>query len=139
MKNDEFKPIYRYLITFGAGILFTFLALLVKDIFNLKNTVDILKAFCDATFVAGVLIVCAGGLVVAANGGTFDMLSYGVRQIFVLFRKDVTKRKYKDFYEYKEAKRGTKRGFLHLIIIGFVFIAISMIFLLLYYQYLPVE
>lgn len=133
----KMKKIYKYLITFAVGLLLTFFALLVKDVFHLTETVDLMKAFCDATFVAGVLLACAGGLVVASNGGVFDMLAYGVRMIFVVFKRNVTERKYKDFYEYREARKANKRSFAFLIVVGLVYIAVSMIFLALYYKYLP--
>ena len=131
------KTVYKYLITVAAGFVITFIALLARDIFHLTATVDFMKAFCDAFFAAGVLLACVGGLVFVSNGGVFDMLAYGVRTFFTAFRRNVTDRKYKDFYEYREAKKSSKRSFSFLLIVGIVFIAISMIFLALYYNYLP--
>lgn len=131
------KTVYKYLITVAVGLVIAFLALLARNIFNLTATVDFMKAFCDAFFVSGVVLVCVGGLVFVSNGGVFDMLAYGIRTFFESFKKNVTDRKYKDFYEYREAKKSSKRSFSFLLVVGIVFIAISMIFLALYYNYLP--
>lgn len=119
------------------GIIIAFIALLVRDIFHLTAVVDIMKAFCDAFFVSGVLLTCIGGLVFVSNGGVFDMLAYGVRTFFTAFKRNVTDRKYKDYYEYREAKKANKRSFSFLLVVGIVFIVISMIFLALYYKDLP--
>ncbi len=63
------------------------------------------------------------------------MLGYAVRLFFDLFRRDVTKRKYRDFYEYKEAKKDKQRSsILFLLIIGCALIVISVVFLILYYH-----
>lgn len=131
------KTVYKYLITVAVGLVIAFFALLARDIFHLAATVDIMKAFCDAFFVSGVLLTCIGGLVFVSNGGVFDMLAYGVRTFFTAFKRNVTDRKYKDFYEYREAKKGKKRSFAFLLVVGIAYIAVSMVFLALYYKYLP--
>lgn len=132
------KTVYKYLITVAVGLVIAFLALLARNIFNLTATVDFMKAFCDAFFVSGVVLVCVGGLVFVSNGGVFDMLAYGIRTFFESFKKNVTDRKYRTYYEYKESKKDRKTSFSFLVIVGVVFIAVSMIFLVFYYKYLPV-
>ena len=89
---------------------------------------------CDAFFVPGVVILGFGLLVIASNGGTFDMLVFGTKKFINLFRKDVSKRMHETFYDYRTAKSENKGEFLYLIIIGLIFIVISMIFLALYYE-----
>ena len=78
----------------------------------------------------GVLTICLGLLVVASNGGMFDMLSYGVSAVFRLFRKDPIDRKYGNFYEYRKARQAKKRSFWYLVIVGAVFTAISALLLI---------
>lgn len=118
------------------GLIIAFLALLPRDIFHLTAAVDIMKAFCDAFFVSGVLITCIGGLVFVSNGGVFDMLAYGMRTFFESFKKNVTDRKYRTYYDYKESKKDKKRNFGFLVVVGVAFIVISLVFLALYYKYL---
>ncbi len=130
------KTVYKYLITVAMGLIIAFLALLPRDIFHLTAAVDIMKAFCDAFFVSGVLITCIGGLVFVSNGGVFDMLAYGMRTFFESFKKNVTDRKYRTYYDYKESKKDKKRNFGFLVVVGVAFIVISLVFLALYYKYL---
>ena len=98
--------------------------------YGITTLVGLLLAF----FASGVIIACVGLLVVATEGGAFDMLAYAVVLIFDGLRKDVTKRKYKDFYEYKQAKKEKKRSFAYLLIVGLIFIVISLVFLIPYYN-----
>ena len=103
---------------------------------NIFEVANIMKAFCDAFFVSGVLITCIGGLVFVSNGGVFDMLAYGMRTFFESFKKNVTDRKYRTYYDYKESKKDKKRNFGFLVVVGVAFIVISLVFLALYYKYL---
>lgn len=131
------KTVYKYLITAAFGAVLAFIVLLIKDVFHLSQTVDVMKALCDGFFVSGVLIACFGGLVFASNGGVFDMITYGVKNLFWLFKKNPADRKYKDFYEYREAMKEKKRSYGYMVIVGLAYIAVSLIFLALYYNYLP--
>ena len=131
------KTVYKYLITAAFGAVLAFIVLLIKDVFHLSQTVDVMKALCDGFFVSGVVLVCVGGLVFVSNGGVFDMLAYGIRTFFESFKKNVTDRKYRTYYDYKESKKDRKTSFSFLVIVGVVFIAVSMIFLVFYYKYLP--
>lgn len=128
------KILLRYGITTLVGLLLAFFATLVQGIFSQTDTVAVMKILCNAFFASGVIIACVGLLVVATEGGAFDMLAYAVVLIFDGLRKDVTKRKYKDFYEYKQAKKEKKRSFAYLLIVGLIFIAISLVFLIPYYN-----
>ena len=131
------KTVYKYLITAAFGAVLAFIVLLIKDVFHLSQTVDVMKALCDGFFVSGVLIACFGGLVFASNGGVFDMITYGVKNLFWLFKKNPADRKYKDFYEYREAMKEKKRSYGYMVIVGLAYITVSLIFLALYYNYLP--
>ena len=94
-----------------------------------------MKDLSDAFFVPGIVMLCFGVLVFATNGGTFDMLAFGVIKMFDLFKKDLTKVKYRTFYDYRKAQNEKKRSFLHLIIIGAGFLIVGVVFLIVYYQY----
>lgn len=127
------KTILRYSITFSIGLIASFLIMLSKSIFSQESSKEVYKILTDAFFVSGVVICGYGLLVMASNGGTFDMLTYGVKRFFSLFQKDISKIKHKTFYEYRMAKQENKNPFWYLVIVGLVLIGISMIFLILYY------
>lgn len=127
------KKYLRYLITFLVGLVFAFVICLFKNIFSQTSTNEIFKILVDAFFVPGVIILGFGLLVVATNGGTFDMLAYGAIMFASLFQKG-TKRKYKTFYDYHEAQKDRKYSFAYLLIVGGILIAISLILLIFWYK-----
>ena len=94
---------------------------------------SLLGDWCDAFFVPGILGVCFGLLVLASNGGAFDMLVYGMKRFFELFRKDPIDRKYGSFYEYQQARKDKKRSFLYLIIVGGGYLVVGIVLFAVYY------
>lgn len=113
--------------------------MLMRNIFTVTQTHEILKAVCDGFFVAGILVTAFGLLVIASNGGTFDMLKYGVYTLFALFLRNPAKRKYRTFYDYRLAVQDKKRGFGYMLIVGGAFLVIAGILLIVYLQYEPQE
>ena len=63
------------------------------------------------------------------------MIAFGVIKLFDLFKKDLTKVKYKTFYDYRKAQQEKQRSFSAYIVVGAVFIAVSILFLVLYNNY----
>lgn len=126
------KKLKNYIITTVVGLFMVGILLLYKDVFHQESTKDVFHVLTDAFFVPGVLITGFGLLVVANNGGTFDMISYGMLLVFNLFRSDMAKRKYKTFYDYRVAKSENKQSYGYFLIIGIGLIAISIIFLTVY-------
>lgn len=127
------STVLRYSVTVAVGLAVALIVMSFKGVFTQTDSVAAMRILCDSFFVSGVCIVCIGLIVVLSNGGAFDMLSYAVVLIFDALRKDVTKRKYKDFYSYREAKKDRKRGFGFLLIVGFALVGISLCFLAAYY------
>lgn len=75
-----------------------------------------------------------GLIVVASRGGAFDMLGYAIRMMINVFKRDVKDRKYKDFYEYRQAKKEKKRSIAYLLVVGCVMVIIAAFFLIAYYN-----
>ena len=128
------KNILRYSIASAVGLALAFVILCFKNIFSQTDAVKVFQILCDAFFVTGICFACIGVIMLAGNGGAFDMLGYAFVMLFDALRKDISKRKYKDFYEYRQAKKEKKRNVLYMCVVGGAFIAISVIFLILYYQ-----
>lgn len=128
------KNILRYSIASAIGLALAFVILCFKNIFSQTDAVKVFQILCDAFFVTGICFACIGVIMLAGNGGAFDMLGYAFVMLFDALRKDISKRKYKDFYEYRQAKKEKKRNVLYMFVVGGAFIAISVIFLILYYQ-----
>ncbi len=60
------------------------------------------------------------------------MLAFGVIKLFDVLKRDLSKVKYHDFYEYKQSKQGKNRAFLHLVIVGALFLAIGIVFVIIH-------
>lgn len=131
------KKALPYIITATVGIIIFIAVICIKQIWNMDRTHNVMGTLSDACFVPGILLAGAGLIVVASNGGAFDMLSFAVIRFFDLFRRDCRNKKYKDFYEYRQAKKDNKRGTAFMLIVGAVFIAFAIIFLIVYYQTMP--
>lgn len=124
----------KYIITSVIGLVIAAIIALSKNIFTQTDSTVVFHILCDAFFVPGVCITCFGLLVFSSNQGTFDMLIYGTKKFFSLFKKDLSKEKHKTFYEYQQAQHEKKISFAYLLYVGLAFIAISMIFLMFYYN-----
>lgn len=134
-----FKKALPYIITAVVGIIIFVIIICTKKIWNADETYVTMQIMSDACFVPGVLLGGMGLIIFASNGGAFDMLAYAVIRFFDLFKRDPRNKKYKDFYEYREAKKEKKRGMAFMLIVGAVFILLAVIFLIVYYKTMPPE
>lgn len=116
-----------WLTSLGIGLLI-FLGVLVANSFWTVGQPDIYRLLSDACIVPAALVGGVGALVFAAGHGTFDMLAYGIKHIFDVFRPNARNEKYRDFYEYKQSKGERRRPVAHMLIVGIGFFLLSMIF-----------
>jgi len=129
------KKLKSYIITSVISLLCIFFIIWSKGIFNKTETKDVMLILTDAFFAVGAVVAGFGLLVVASNGGTFDMMVYGCSKFINKFRKDLSKEKHKSFYEYRLSKQEHKNSYGFLLIVGVSLILISMIFLYGYYEF----
>ncbi|MGN0814599.1 MAG: DUF3899 domain-containing protein [Candidatus Coproplasma sp.] len=128
------KKALKYIISVAVGLVAAVIIIFTRDITGQENVKNVLTILSDAFFVPGVILGGVGLLVWATSGGVFDMLAYGVITLFDTFRKDISKRKYKDFYEYRQAKKGENRNVVFLLLVGLAFIAVSAVFIIVQYS-----
>lgn len=128
------KKWLQYLIITGVNALLVLLVMLIQKGFT-HTQAELLKSLCNSFFVSGMCTFGLGILIWSTNGGTFDMIAYGFVKLIDLFRKDLTQVKYKTFYEYRKAQQEKQRSFSAYIVVGAAFIAISILFLVLYNNY----
>ena len=57
----------------------------MRSIWTLSEREEILSGLCDALFVPGALLTCVGLLTFTAREGVLDIISYGFRNLLVLF------------------------------------------------------
>lgn len=126
--QNFFKKWLSYIIASIVGLAI-FVAIICRfEIWNAAGIKYVMQILTDACFVPGVLLAGVGLIIFASNGGAFDMLAFAVIRIFDLFKKDCKNSKYKDFYEYHEAKKDVKRPMAFMLIIGTIFIILAVIF-----------
>ena len=78
-----------------------------------------------------------GVLVVASNGGAFEMFVYGMRRFISWFQKDVNKVRFKTFYDYHVYhSEKPKPEFLFLILVGLFYVGVSLILVAFYMNYM---
>lgn len=88
---------------------------------------------CDATFVAGMLLIGLSGLKFARNGGTFDMMAYGIGSAVRVTMPWVAKeRKDVDFAAYKERKREERKPARGEFTAGAIYMIISVLCYIVY-------
>lgn len=129
------KTAKKYLITLLIGFLLVGAIILLRDIFSQTQPSAVFHILCDAFFATGTVVTAVGLLVFSANEGTFDMIVYGLKSFFNLFRKQSTL-KHATFYDYRVAREGKKLKFGYIVFCGLFFLAVSAVMYLLYRNYL---
>ena len=94
------------------------------------------RLLCDAFFVPGALLVSAGALIFVSNLGIFNGISYAARYVARMFvpwsgRRDES---YGDYVS-RRAEKGNITGYGFLFLVGGVFLAVSLVFLALFYHH----
>lgn len=124
--------VLRYCVTAVIVSVITVIFLLIFGAFWKTDPRENLRAWVDGFFASGLLTICFGLLVLCTNGGAFDFIIYGVSRFFSLFQKDVNKVKYRTYYDFHEAKRGRHYSFVYIIVVGGVFLLVSLILLIVF-------
>ncbi len=90
---------------------------------------------CDAFFVPGILLLCAGALIFVHNQGGFTGVAYAARYVARMFVPWSGKRdeSYGDFVEARREK-GKVKNYAFLFVVGGAFFAVSLVFLILFYR-----
>jgi len=125
------KKVLYYLIPFLLCAIIVVVFLAAQGSFA-KTGKGLIFDLCNAFTVSGAAMTGVGLLVFVTNGGAFDMLAFGFIKLFDLFKKDLTKVKYRTFYDYHKAQGDKKRSFLHLLLIGMGYLIVAVIFLVVY-------
>ena len=128
------RTLKKYAITLLIGLLAVAGILWAKDIFAQTDPKSIYHILSDAFFSVGTVILCAGLLIFSSNGGTFDMLVYGISSFLDMFRT-VSRKKYDTFYDYRMSRAEKQLPYGFLVICGLTFIAVAFLMYWLYRQY----
>lgn len=125
------KAFKRYGITLLIGFAAAAWIAWARDVFTQTEAVDVFHILCDAFFVVGVVTTSIGLLIFSSNEGTFDMLVYGTKLFFSMFRRNPV-RKHDSFYDYRHEREQHKFSFGFLVLCGVFYLAVSFV---MYYFY----
>lgn len=126
------KKILPYLIPFVCGLALFIFVIVTRDLFKQTDKKEIYRILSDATFIPGVIVGGVGLLVFLSNEGAFDIISYGMIMFFGKFKKNINERRYDSYYDYKVAKRGNKKSFANILLVGVFFLLFAVLFVILY-------
>ena len=127
------ERLLKYGITAAVGLAAALIIMAAKGVFTQGDAVKVMHILSDAFFVPGVIIACFGALVLVSNGGAFDIFAYGAHIFFSLFKRDVTARKYRTFYDYRQSRAEKKRSVAFILVVGLAMVAVAAVFLIVYY------
>lgn len=125
----------QYAIAIVIGLIFLSLCFFIRDTFSSRDRLDIIKDCTDGFFASGVIVTGFGLLIMINNNGMFDMAVFSARKIYLNFKFKEDKRLSQSLFDYKQEKEASEQPeFGHFLIVGGVFILISVLILFLYYK-----
>ena len=124
---DFIRTNKRYFITIIVGLVMAAIMCFSRDILSAEGTM-VYHILSDAFAVPGLFILAAGILVMVSNEGLFNGISYGIKAVTKALTNRREPKMEESFYEYHTRKSGQERiRFGHLLIVGVVFVVISVI------------
>lgn len=126
-----------WLITLAIGLAMAAGVMATRGGFEQPTGLDMMSALCDACFVPGILLTGVGILVLVANDGFFDILSYGAHSLLVLFSALRRPEKHESYYDYKQGREARRKRPDRVVLwVGLIFLAAAVVFLIVYYSML---
>jgi len=122
----------KYVKTSVTGAFICFALVIVLGLFDNPDLVRTFRILCDSFFVTSVLLMGFGLFGIISTTGFFDIFGYSAEYAKSVFFPGLRKkRNAKDYAEYKSLRKDRKRAEWHNVIVGAIFLAISMVFLVL--------
>lgn len=128
MKQRMIKTVI--LAAVGA-VIFMCVALAV-GVFGMTEHSDVMRGLCDGFSVSGMILLLVGLIVFCSNGGAYDIMGFAAKKFFSVFRR-AENRSRETYAEYRERKSAVKHKFAEFLIVGGVYLAVGMAFLIAYY------
>ena len=127
------KQLTPWLIELGLSLAAFLAVAFSRHAFDAASPAEAYSGLCDAFFVPGVVLASFGLLAFCARGGIFDVFSYGMKSLMVLFTPFGKPEHHQRYYEYKlekELKRQKPKA--RTLILGLIFLACATLCLILY-------
>lgn len=121
-----------YIIVSVLGLVVAFGIMALKGIFEMTDAKAVLHTVCDGFFISGVILAGMAGLSYCGNEGTFDMLFFGIKQVFRTFSQRDLSQGRQSFYDYRKHRMENPKPVLYILLVGLALILIAGIILLIY-------
>lgn len=130
----------RYVISVSVAVAFFFVIAYADGLFTNTGNLGgkqlgawVCGKISDSFFIDAAIFLGAAGLLFCSRLGAYDTIAFGLRQAFGVMFKAPEHRKYKDLYEYKQAKNENRPEFKYLLWIGLALLALAVIALVVHY------
>ena len=134
MSNRVKVNLLKYGISSAIALLLVYVYCSTRDVFA-QSAVERWRILCDAFTIPGLTYVMFGFLMMIANEGFFDMLSYAAGKAVHMFIPGMGSEKGETYYDYLQRKRDKRAtGFGFLFVVGGVCMALALLFLYLFYR-----
>ncbi len=123
----------QYVIPSVIGLVVAVAICIMNDIFALETSAEVFTILSNAFAIPGFVMFGIGIMVWVMNEGLFNGISYGMKTVGrSLSARKGEKIKDEEFYEYNARQKAKHHKFKHLLIVGGVFVVISIVFAFLY-------
>lgn len=110
-KTEQTKTVKPFWIALGVGLAAAVGISLLRGLGRGLTTAQTFNCLSDGFFVAGIWMAGIGGLVAISSGTDFfDILSYGVKSLGVMFTPFKSPEKHPRYYEYKQQRAKKRTG-----------------------------
>ncbi len=124
MKHIDIKKL---IITSIVGVVLVVGCLFIYKIHVAVTTAEVLTSICNSFFVVGGIFLFLGLLLWCTNHGAFTGLTYGIKRVFDGKRLVRNLKERETYGDYRARKLAKQKDYLHFILIGVIFLIISII------------
>ena len=126
----------KYWIQVAIGLLFAFVIMSYRGLFEKTVLSDKVMAVCDGFTVAAFLYLCMGALLWVSSTGWFDIFGFAVKRAAHMFFPARFEDVEKGYYEYKVKKSKKRKVFAEhfTLMLGVIFLVISIILTAAWYM-----
>lgn len=132
MSEKGKSNLLKYGITIAVCIIMSLFYIILRD-FPQQELAENYRILCDSFTVPGVLALLSGALIAVTNEGALDGITYACGTAFkaLLPGGRLKIEKYYDYVQRKKEKRIKGYGFL--FVVGGVWMALALLFMILFY------
>lgn len=128
------KKALPYIVNFAVCAVIFIAVIFIRGIAEEGSAVGIMRCLSDGFFIAGIVSIAGGAFTFVGRQGLLDAFIYTCKKIWVsLHNREYREKNRIDYAEYRENKKKKNSSYAHLWIIGGIFVALGILFTVLFY------